>query len=254
MQLYPAIDLRGGKCVRLKQGDYRQETVFSNDPLSTALDWQQQGGDFLHLVDLDGARTGQPENLDSVRRILQTVDIPCQMGGGVRTTENVARLLDIGLKRVIVGTQALENPTWVEQMAEAFPGQIVLGIDAREGMVAGHGWEKTSHISTEQLLNKLNHLPFAGVIYTDISRDGMLTGPNLEAIRNVLDYTPLDVIASGGVKNLEDVKNLANLPLAGCIIGRALYEGSLQLSEAKRTIAKSALSHQVSNNDGTTQN
>jgi phosphoribosylformimino-5-aminoimidazole carboxamide ribotide isomerase len=240
MRILPAIDLRGGKCVRLRQGDYRQETIFGDDPAAMAEHWQSEGADFLHLVDLDGARDGRPANLPSVHAILGRISIPCQLGGGVRDEATLAELLGAGLERVVVGTRALEDPSWLADVSRRFPDRLALGVDGRDGLVALRGWEQTSDVAIEDLLDRVRGLPLAAVIYTDIGRDGMLTGPNVAAIESVLAATELPVIASGGIGSVQDVARLSRLPLEGCIIGRALYEGTVTLPQAIEAAAKGA--------------
>jgi len=232
MLILPAIDLRGGQCVRLRQGDYAQETVFGNDPAAMAQRWVNEGATYLHLVDLDGAKEGRPVNGDSVRRIIERAGVPCQLGGGLRTEGHIAQALQWGVARVVVGTQALQEPGWLEGMCQRFPGQVILGIDARHGRVATDGWVKLSQVSALALVRQCAAWPLAAIVYTDIGRDGMLTGPNLDALAEISAATSLPIIASGGVSTLEDIRRLASLNLAGCIIGRALYEGKLQLAEA----------------------
>lgn len=194
--------------------------------------WVSQGARRLHLVDLDGAAHGEPVNLGAIERILHVVDIPCQLGGGIRTQSWIERLLQLGIRRLVVGTAAVENPEWFTQMAYQFPGRLVLGIDARDGWVAVAGWQRTSRIPALQLAQQFAHLPLAGIVYTDIATDGMLSGPNLEAMAAMKAAVPLPVIASGGIKSPQDVAKLAAAGLAGCIIGRALYEKCLTLQEA----------------------
>jgi phosphoribosylformimino-5-aminoimidazole carboxamide ribotide isomerase len=232
VEIWPAIDLRGGKCVRLQQGDYQRETVFSDDPASMARQWVDLGAKHLHLVDLDGARGGQPANLASVQAIIEAVDVPCEVGGGIRTEWAIRRLLELGLARLIVGTLALREPAWFRRMCSAFPGKLVLGIDARNGRAATEGWLETSGVAATELARQFADLPIAAVIYTDIATDGMLSGPNFEAMAEMQRAVNLPVIASGGVTTREDVARLAAIPMAGCIIGRALYEGTLTLPEA----------------------
>jgi len=234
VQIWPAIDLRGGKCVRLQQGDYRRETVFGEDPASMARHWVELGAECLHLVDLEGARSGQPANLASVEAILAAVAVPCQLGGGIRTEETICRLLGMGVARLVVGTQALRQPEWFRQMCHQFPGKLVLGIDARGGRVATEGWLQTSEVSALELARRYASLPLAAIVYTDIAADGMLAGPNFSAMAEMQRAVGLPVIASGGVTTVEDVARLAEIPMAGCIIGRALYEGTLSLPEAIR--------------------
>ncbi|MBI3469414.1 MAG: 1-(5-phosphoribosyl)-5-[(5-phosphoribosylamino)methylideneamino]imidazole-4-carboxamide isomerase [Planctomycetes bacterium] len=234
MLIIPAIDLRGGRCVRLRQGNYDEETVFGDDPAAMAAHWVSLGAGRLHLVDLDGARAGRPGNLDSVRAILQRVQAPCQFGGGVRKSETVAELLALGVDRVVVGTRALTEPEWFRQLCQAFPQRVCLGLDARDGKVAVEGWTRTSTTAAVDLARQLAELPLAAIIYTDISRDGMMGGVNLHAIRELTQAVATPVIASGGVTTLEDVRALAALGVAGCIVGRALYEGRISLPEAIR--------------------
>lgn len=232
MLILPAIDLRGGQCVRLRQGDYAQETVFGDDPAVMARRWVEQGATYLHLVDLDGARQGHPVNGDSVRRIVQASGVPCQLGGGLRSEEHIDEALGWGVQRVIIGTRALLDPDWCEAICRRFPGRICVGIDARQGRVAIQGWERDSEQSALDLARRCAAWPLAALIYTDISRDGMLEGPNVEATAELAAAVSVPVIASGGVTTLEDVARLAECQLHGCIIGRALYEGKLDLVEA----------------------
>jgi phosphoribosylformimino-5-aminoimidazole carboxamide ribotide isomerase len=232
MQIWPAIDLRGGKCVRLQQGDYNRETVFGEDPAAMARHWTDQGAEFLHLVDLDGARDGRPTNLPAIRAIVEAVDVPCELGGGVRDEETIASLLELGVARLVIGTKALAEPDWFRSMCRRFPGRLVLGIDARDGRVATEGWLETSEALATELAAQYQDEPLAALIYTDIATDGMLAGPNLAAMQEMRSAVKLPVIASGGVTSASDVTALANLPVAGCIIGRALYEGKLQLADA----------------------
>lgn len=234
MLILPAIDLRGGRCVRLRQGKYAQETVFGDDPAGMARRWVEQGARYLHLVDLDGARQGRPVNGDSVRRIVQATGVSCQVGGGLRNEQHVAEALGWGVSRVILGTRALLDPEGFEALCRRFPGRICLGIDARQGRVAIQGWERDSDMSALDLARRCASWPLAALIYTDISRDGMLEGPNVEATAELAAAVPVPVIASGGVTTLEDVERLAARGLRGCIIGRALYEGKLDLRAAIR--------------------
>jgi phosphoribosylformimino-5-aminoimidazole carboxamide ribotide isomerase len=227
----PAIDIRGGQCVRLRQGDYSQETVFGDDPAAMARRWVDQGATYLHLVDLDGAKQGEPVNGLSIRRLVEAAGVPCQLGGGLRTEAHIAEALTWGVERVILGTRALHDPRWLETVCYRFPGRVVLGIDARGGRVAAEGWTRVSDQSALDLARHCAGWPLAALVYTDISRDGMLAGPNLDSLAAMVAAVPLPVIASGGVTTLEDIRRLADLGLAGCIIGRALYEGRLQLAE-----------------------
>jgi phosphoribosylformimino-5-aminoimidazole carboxamide ribotide isomerase len=232
MLIIPAIDIRGGQCVRLRQGDYAQETVYGSDPAAMARHWIEQGATFLHIVDLDGAKAGHPVNGESIQRIVQAVDVPCQLGGGLRSEEHIAQALAWGLHRVVIGTKAVNDPTWLQGISHRFPGQIAIGIDAKDGRVAIEGWLEVSNRPAVDLARHCADWPLAAIIYTDIARDGMLAGPNLEALAEMAKAVKLPVIASGGVTTLDDLRRLAQLNLTGCIIGRALYEGRLRLPEA----------------------
>jgi phosphoribosylformimino-5-aminoimidazole carboxamide ribotide isomerase len=232
MQIWPAIDLRGGKCVRLEQGDYGRETVFGDDPAATARLFADQGAQYLHLVDLDGARRGHVENLSSVAAILAAVRLTAELGGGVRDEATIAQLLEMGLARVVIGTLALKEPDWFRRMCRKFPERLALGLDARGGKVATDGWLQTSQTSAIELAQSFAREPLASIIYTDIDTDGMLKGPNVTALEEMQRAVAVPVIASGGVTTAEDVSRLAAVPLAGCIIGRALYEGTLSLRDA----------------------
>ena len=232
MEIWPAIDLRGGKCVRLKQGDYARETVFGEDPAAMARHWVDLGAERFHLVDLDGAREGRPANLPSVRAIVEAAGVPCELGGGIRSEETIGQLLELGLARLVIGTLAIRQPDWFRRMCRKFPGKLVLGIDARNGRVATDGWEKTSDRSAVELAGQFADEPIAAVNYTDIATDGMMSGPNFAAMAQMQAAVDLPVVASGGVTTKEDVARLAAAGMAGCIIGRALYEGTLTLSGA----------------------
>lgn len=232
MQVWPAIDLRSGRCVRLRQGDYGQETVFGEDPAAMARHWVALGAECLHLVDLDGAKDGAPANLASVRAIVATAGVPCELGGGIRTEEAIRQLLDLGLARLVIGTLAIKQPEWFRQMCRAFPGRLALGVDARNGQVATDGWLETSETTAVGLARQFADEPLAAVIYTDIATDGMLAGPNVAAMTEMQRAIDLPVVASGGVTTAADVAALAAVPMAGCIIGRALYERTLTLPEA----------------------
>jgi phosphoribosylformimino-5-aminoimidazole carboxamide ribotide isomerase len=241
--ILPAIDIRGGQCVRLRQGDYAQETIYSNDPAAVARTWVDQGATFLHIVDLDGAKEGHPVNQESIQKIVQTAGVPCQLGGGLRTEQHVAEALSWGLQRVVIGTKAVSDPAWLKGISERFPGQIALGIDARDGRVAIEGWLEVSNRPAAELAQLCADWPLAALVYTDISRDGMLAGPNLEALAEISKAVTLPVIASGGITTLDDLRRLAELNLAGCIIGRALYEGRLRLPEAINCVQQASSRH-----------
>lgn len=242
MEILPAIDLRDGKCVRLRQGDYDQETIFGDDPVAMAKRWEAAGGQRLHLVDLDGAKAGAPVNVDVIRRIVQEVQIPCQLGGGIRSEQTVQLMLeDVGLERVIIGTQALKQPEWFRQIVQKFPGQVCLGLDARDSMVATEGWLDVSQTSALELAKEYVGMPLAAVIYTNIANDGMMQGIDDGTLEDFIALAEmgLKVIASGGVTTLEDIRRLHAISLehpnlVGAITGRALYEGTVQLDEAVR--------------------
>lgn len=220
--------------MRLRQGDYGQETIFGDDPAAMAAKWEAEGATRIHLVDLDGAKSGRPVNVAAVRAILRRVNVPCQLGGGVRDEPTIVEWLDAGIERVIVGTQALKDPAWFREMAGRYPGRLVLGLDARDGRVATGGWLDVSSVKATALAEQFDDLPIAGVVYTDIARDGMLEGPNLEATGELARRLNAPVIASGGVGSLDDLERLAALPVAACIVGRALYDGRFQLVDARQ--------------------
>ena len=232
MQIWPTIDLRQGKCVRLQQGDYQRETVFGDDPAAMASHWVEQGADRLHLVDLDGARDGATGNRESVAAILRQVSVPCQLGGGIRDEATLEAWFELGIQRIVIGTQAIREPDWFRRMCQRFPQRLVLGIDARDGWVATHGWLETSKVKAIDLAQQFAGEPLAAIVFTDIAKDGMLAGPNLSAMREMAESSPVPVIASGGVTTAADVSRLAEIPMAGAIVGRALYEGKLNLTEA----------------------
>lgn len=241
VEVWPAIDLRGGRCVRLRQGDYQQETVFAEDPAAMARHWAAQGARRLHLVDLDAARNGLGANADAVRAILAAVDVSCQLGGGIRDEATIRRWLDAGASRLVVGTKAAEDPQWLRTMARQFPGRLVLGVDARDGWVATDGWQKTSRQRAIDLARQFAEEPLAAVVYTDIATDGMMAGPNVAAMAEMQRAVPLPVVASGGVSSVDDVARLAAVPMAGCIIGRALYEGAVSLPAALAAAGEAAV-------------
>jgi phosphoribosylformimino-5-aminoimidazole carboxamide ribotide isomerase len=236
MQIWPAIDLRDGKCVRLRQGDYEQETVFADNPAAVARQFVEEGAEHLHIVDLEGAREGLPINLPSVQEILGAVQIECELGGGIRDEQSVTELFGFGLSRLVIGTSALTDPEWFRQTCRKYPGKLVLGIDARDGRVATDGWMQTSDVNATELARQFSDEPLAAIIYTDIATDGMLRGPNVAAMAEMQAAVRVPVIASGGVTTAADVALLAEAGLAGCIIGRALYVGTLTLPEALRAV------------------
>ena len=232
MEIIPAVDIKNGKCVRLYQGDYRQETVFSEDPVAVALNWQAQGAGRLHLVDLDGAASGEPRNIAVVEAIVKQVSLPVQLGGGIRDEATVARLLAIGINRVILGTAAVENSELVERLCQKYGGAIVVGIDARDGRVATHGWKKDTEVAALALGLRMAATGVSRLIYTDIKRDGTLTEPGFEAIAEMVKGVSLPIIAAGGISALSHLKKLKELGVEGAIVGKALYTGDIKLSEA----------------------
>jgi phosphoribosylformimino-5-aminoimidazole carboxamide ribotide isomerase len=237
--LFPAIDLKEGIAVRLEQGDMARATIFHRDPAAQAHAFEQQGFQYLHIVDLDGAFAGKPMNAAAVDRILETVSIPVQLGGGIRDTATVESWLDKGISRVIIGTAAVRDPPFVKQAARDFPGRIVVGLDARDGKVAVEGWAETSQLSALDIARRFEDVGVSAIIYTDIARDGMLQGLNLDATIALADEVSIPVIASGGVASIEDIKALVApraKKLAGAIVGRALYDGRVDAAEALNLI------------------
>jgi phosphoribosylformimino-5-aminoimidazole carboxamide ribotide isomerase len=244
MELWPAIDLRGGNCVRLLQGDYARETVFGHDPVAMVGRFLAGGARRLHIVDLDGAKAGQAVQAELVRRMAAAAGIPCQVGGGIRTDEAAAAYLQAGLSRVILGSVAVEDPDLLERLAVAHPGRIVLGLDARDGRVAVRGWVDTSPLRAVDVARRHAGLPLAAIVYTDIATDGTLAGPNLPFLRRMAQASSIPVIASGGIGDLTDLLSLLSLaPLGveGVIVGRALYDGRVDLAEALQAIGPARL-------------
>ena len=244
MEIIPAIDLLDGACVRLHQGDYDQVTRFSEDPVAQALSWQQQGATRLHLVDLDGAKRGEPVNDSAVRAITAALEIPVQLGGGVRSLDRAEDLLSCGLDRVILGTVAIEHPDLVSELAERHPGRIVVGIDAKDGKVATRGWIEQSDVLATDLARRLSDAGIAAIITTDIATDGTLAGPNLVALQEMAEASSVPVIASGGIGCMADLLTLLSLEargVTGVIVGRALYDGRVDLAESIRALAEPRL-------------
>ncbi len=239
MELIPAIDLLGGNCVRLNKGNYDQVTKFSSNPLEQALQWQEEGASRLHLVDLDGARTGEPTNDSIIQEITSAIKIPIQVGGGIRTKERAESLLKYGVNRVIFGTIGIEEPELVKEIAKSNPGKIILGIDSKKGKVATRGWVKESEINATDMAKSFSESGIAAIITTDIDTDGTLNGPNLLAMRAIAEVSSVPVIASGGVGSIADLLSLLSLEhygIEGVILGRALYEGAIDLKEASKAI------------------
>ena len=233
MQIIPSIDLKDGRCVRLYQGDFRQETVFSDDPVAVALGWQEQGGTLLHLVDLDGAAAGVPANLPIITSIVQALDIPVQVGGGIRERATADALLSAGVTRVVIGTAAVENPELVKGLCRDWGGEnVVVAVDARSGMVTTRGWTAGSEVSALDLARQMRDLGVPRLLYTDVERDGTLSSPNFAANAELVRETGMKVQASGGVSTLDDIRQLARTGVEGAIIGTALYRGAITLPDA----------------------
>ncbi len=241
MLIIPAIDLRGGKCVRLRQGRAEEMTVFSDDPVATGLKWQAAGAKWLHVVDLDGAFSGSPQNLEAIRQLRQALDIPMELGGGIRTLETIRAYLDLGLDRLILGTVVLKDPDLAKRACADFPGRIAIGLDAKNGLLAVEGWTETSRQTALEVAKALEPFRPAAIIYTDIARDGVKRGVNLDATRTLAEEVNIPVIASGGVSTIADIEALLPLEAAGVvgvITGRALYDGSLDLASAIKLAQK----------------
>jgi phosphoribosylformimino-5-aminoimidazole carboxamide ribotide isomerase len=233
MEVIPAIDLRGRKCVRLYQGDYDKETVYSDDPLSVALQWQEMGATRVHIVDLDGAASGTQANLEVIRLMSGAINVPLQVGGGIRDVGSAENIIGMGVQRIVFGTSAVENPSLVEQACIRFGADaVVVGVDAKDGLVATRGWRETSSITVLNLIHQMTALGVKRFLYTDISRDGTLSEPNFQAYDEIIEKHSVALIASGGVSSLEHLKKLAEIGVEAAIIGKALYTGDINLREA----------------------
>jgi phosphoribosylformimino-5-aminoimidazole carboxamide ribotide isomerase len=234
MILIPAIDLKDGKCVRLRQGEMSQVTQYSDDPVGMAEHWQNLGASYLHIVDLDGAIQGTPKHLSQIEAIAKKLTIPIQVGGGIRNIETIHAYQSSGVDRVVVGTAALHDPDFLSVIAQKFPQKILVGIDVKQGLVAVQGWTTVSTLTPQHVFDSLKELPLGGIVFTDISRDGMLNGPNISALREAAETSPVPIIASGGVTTLQDIQAIQKIEdnISGVIIGKALYEGTLDLKAA----------------------
>ena len=232
MKIFPALDLRNGKCVRLYQGEFSSSVVVGEDPLQTALNFATQGAEYLHMVDLDGALSGSIENLNSISKVIKDLKIPIQLGGGIRSLDTIEMLLEKGLNRIILGTAALNNPSLVKEAVKKFGDKIAIGIDARDGYVAVEGWKTSSKIEYIDFAKQMEYIGIKTIIFTDISRDGTLKRPNFEATGKINDKVSCNIIASGGMKDIEDIKKLKKMNIYGAIIGKALYSGNISLEEA----------------------
>lgn len=231
MQIYPAIDIKDGRCVRLTQGKFDTITVFEDDPTSAALDWEEAGASYLHVVDLDGARRGSSYNNEAIQRILHVTNLPIQVGGGIRNMDDIKEKIDMGVARVILGTAAIKSVDFVREAVHVYKDKIAVSVDALNGKAAAEGWEEVSEMNALDLCKRMRKIGVKTVIFTDISRDGMLSGPNITATRNVAKIIGLNVIASGGITSLEDLDYLQKIKVSGAIIGKALYSGDLDLRE-----------------------
>ncbi|MEI3608752.1 1-(5-phosphoribosyl)-5-[(5-phosphoribosylamino)methylideneamino]imidazole-4-carboxamide isomerase [Pseudogracilibacillus sp. SO10305] len=231
MIIFPAIDILDGKCVRLIQGDYNKERVYSDSPVEVAKSWEKQGASYIHIVDLNGAKTGDSVNKPIIEEIAKSVTIPIQVGGGIRSIDVIEQYVEIGVARVIIGTAAISNPAFLLEAVEKFQDKIAVSIDARNGYVATDGWTDTSEVKALDLVKKLEKIGVQTIVYTDIAKDGMLQGPNLEEQQTIHEATTMDVIASGGVTTKEDVQNLRQLTMYGAIVGKALYDGKITLKQ-----------------------
>ena len=239
MLIIPAVDIKGGRCVRLLQGREDSETVFSDDPSAMAARWEAQGAELLHVIDLDGAFRKSPQNVEAIKRIVDRIHIPVQLGGGIRSMETISMFLNLGVSRVILGTEAIRNPRVVEQACQAFPGKVMVGIDARNGMVAIEGWTETTKQRAIDVATDFEQSGVAGIIFTDIHKDGMQTGPNIEETKRIAEAVSTPVIASGGVSDINHIKAVAELEphgVIGVITGRALYAGTLELKQALEVV------------------
>ena len=232
MIIYPAIDVKDGRCVRLVQGKFNDVTVYSDNPVEMALKWERLGAQYLHIIDLDGARTGEPQNIATISEMAVKLGIPVQVGGGIRSIEMIEIILCKGIQRLILGTSAVRNPELVKSALKNFENNVVIGIDAKDGMVAIEGWAKTSEFTAVEFAKRMEDLGAKTIIYTDIARDGMLSGPNLKAMEEMVKAVHIDVIASGGVSKLEDIRNLKEIGMPGVIVGKAIYTGDVDLVEA----------------------
>lgn len=244
MEVIPAIDLLDGKCVRLYQGDYTKSEIFNDNPVAVARNWEEQGATRLHLVDLDGAKAGKTTNLPAIEAVVKAISIPVQVGGGIRDRDSLVRLLNLGVQRGIMGTVAVERPDLVTQLCREFPQQVVVGIDARNGRVATRGWLETSEVLATELAQRMAKAGAAAIIYTDIHRDGTMSGPNLDALRELANHIDIPVIASGGVSSLTDLLSLLALEpigVTGAIVGRAIYTGDVNLREAVQAVGNGRL-------------
>lgn len=232
MRIYPAIDIIGGKCVRLKKGDYSQKTTYAENPIDVAKKWESLGSEFIHVVDLDGAKSGDMPNFELISNIAASVSVPIEVGGGIRDMQCVEKYLNAGVERVILGTSALRNSELVDEVVKKYGSRVAVGIDAKDGMVAVSGWEDVSDVAAVDFAKQMESKGVSCIIYTDIATDGMLMGPNLSAMEEMVKAVNMDIVASGGVTSIKDVESLADIGVEGAIIGKALYTDNIDLKEA----------------------
>lgn len=252
MKIIPAIDILDGKCVRLNQGDYNKVTLFGSDPVKQAIEWQEQGAQRLHLVDLDGAKSGNPINDQAIKAIKKSINIPIQIGGGIRTESRVKELLNIGIDKVILGTIAIEDPLTVKKLANNYPEKIILGIDAKNGKAATSGWTKESNFTAIEVVKNYSDVPISSVITTDINKDGTLLGPDIEGLKAMCKASPFPVIASGGVGSIGDIISILTLEdqgIEGIILGRSLYDLKIDLSEAIKLTKGMHMNDRINNSN-----
>lgn len=239
MQLYPAIDIKNGKCVRLKQGLFTEETIYNDNPVEVIKSFEDAGASFVHVVDLDGALDGKWTNESLISNMVKAVDIPVQTGGGIRSLDDIKLRLDVGIKRVIIGTMAIKDPEFVKKAVEKFGSEtIVVGLDAKDGKVATHGWEQVSSLTALDVARDMENYGVKTIVYTDIAKDGMMMGPNIEQTKRLVDGTKMDIIASGGVSCMEDLQDIMNINAHGAIMGKSIYEGAIQLKVAVESFEK----------------
>jgi phosphoribosylformimino-5-aminoimidazole carboxamide ribotide isomerase len=239
MLIIPAIDIKDGQCVRLQQGKKEAVTFYSNNPSAMARRWEMLGAKLIHIIDLDGAFTGDLKNLNTIINIRRSVKVSLQVGGGIRKIGNIINLFSVGIERIIMGTAAIEDPEFLTSSCNKYPGRVLAGIDAKDGMIAIKGWKEITSLTARELAKRLELIGAAGIIYTDITRDGMLTGPNIDSTREIVENVNIPVIASGGVSSIEDIKSLMKIKnLWGVITGKAIYSGNLDLKEAIKLVTR----------------
>lgn len=236
MIVFPAIDIKDNKCVRLSQGDFNKVKKYSNEPFDMAIKWKNEGASFLHIVDLDGARSEQIINKESIERIAKNIGLPIQVGGGIRSEEKIKNFIDMGVARVIIGTIAVENKELLKELASKYKEKLIVSIDAKDGKVALRGWEVISEVDSIDLCKELEEIGIKTIVYTDISKDGMLEGPNFDIYKILSEKTSLNIIASGGISSIDDIKRLKDMNIYGAIVGKALYDNKLELKEALKCL------------------